>query len=145
MRVLLPLGLLGALVSNATAQSARDRAGLARALAAYDSVFARQDPAAIASWFVADGAMGSVGHPPILGPDAIAAQLRRFADFHLLADSLVADSTRLLGDSARMAGHYWQRVRLPAGDTVEAHGTFLMTWVRVPDQGWRLRRLITDP
>lgn len=124
---------------------ARDPAEVERALAAYDSTFRTQDPTGIAAWFLPTGEMGSVGHPPVVGPDSIAATLRRFAGFHLLASRLTPRTISNSADSAWIEGNYWQRVRLPAGDTVEAQGTFTMTWAWVPSVGWRLRRLVTDP
>lgn len=131
--------------AQAQRAATRDSAEVGRAFAAYDSTFRTQDPDGIAAWFRPNGELGSVGHPSVVGPDSIAARLRQFAEFRLLASRLDRDSTRVAGDSAWMAGRYWQRVRLPAGDTAEAHGTFTMTWVRVPGLGWRIRRLITDP
>ena len=131
--------------AGASRAPARDPAEVRRAFTAYDSTFQTQDPAGIAAWFLPNGELGSVGHPPVVGPDSIAATLRRFADFKLLASRLTPDSMRNSADSAWVAGRYWQRVRLPAGDTVEAHGTFTMTWAWVPSVGWRLRRLVTDP
>jgi hypothetical protein len=144
LATLLLIALPGAR-AEAQAQAARAPAELERAFAAYDSTFRRQDPTGIAAWFLPNGEMGSVGHPPVVGPDSIAATLRRFADFRLLASRLVPDSVQVHADSAWIGGHYWQRVRLPAGDTVEAHGTFTMTWVRRSGAEWRIRRLTTDP
>ncbi len=143
----LPLLLLILPGAAARAQRAPARAPaeVERAFAAYDSTFKTQDPAGIAAWFLPNGELGSVGRPPVIGPDSIAARLRQFASYRLLASRLLPDSMRNTADSAWIAGHYWQRVRLPAGDTVEAQGTFTMTWARVPSVGWRLRRLITDP
>lgn len=131
-----PLAAQGAPVDRATA--------LTRAFARYDSVFRAQDPAAIAASFAPDGELGSVRGVPVVGPDSIAARLRQYAAFKLLASTLTTDSSRITGDTARLVGRYWQRVRLPRGDTVEAHGTFTATWTW-QDSGWRIRRLITDP
>lgn len=142
------LGLLALMATTplpARAQVARDPAEAERALAGYDSTFRTQDPAGIAAWFLPNGEMGSVGHPPVVGPDSIAATLRRFAAYRLLASRLAPQTVRNTADSAWIEGRYWQRVRIPAGDTVVAEGTFTMTWAWVPDVGWRLRRLITDP
>lgn len=132
-----PLAAQGVPVDRATA--------LARAFARYDSVFRTQDPAAIAASFAPEGELGSVRAVPVVGPDSIAARLRQYAAFKLLASTLTADSSRISGDTARQAGHYWQRVRLPRGDTVEAHGTFTATWTWTNGAGWRIQRLITDP
>lgn len=131
--------------AGAQGRPARDPAEVERAFTAYDSTFRTQDPAGIAAWFLPMGELGSVGHPSVVGPDSIAARLRQFAAYRLLASRLLPDSMRNTADSAWIAGRYWQRVRLPAGDTVEAQGTFTMTWAWVPSVGWRLRRLITDP
>jgi len=142
-RTLLLLLLLP--LTSRRVEAQRDGAGLGRAFAGYDSTFRRQDPAGIAAWFLPNGEMGSVGHPTIVGPDSIAATLRRFAEFRLLASTLLPDSMQVTADSALIGGRYWQRVRLPAGDTVEAHGLFSMTWVWTAGAEWRIRRLVTDP
>ena len=145
-RWLVPLLLvLPCATARAQRAPARDPAEVERALAAYDSVFRTQDPGGIAAWFLPDGTMGSVGHPPVVGPDSIAARLRQFAAYRLLASRLLPDQVDVTADSAWITGHYWQRVRLPAGDTVEASGTFTMAWAWTAATGWRLRHLTTDP
>lgn len=77
-------------------------------------------------------------------PAAILAHLKSFSAYHVFADRLTADTTLVHGDSARQTGTFWQRVRIPAGDTVEVHGRFEADWIKV-GPAWRLRRLATAP
>ena len=79
------------------------------------------------------------------GAGSLRDRLHSFVGFHVLANRLIADSTVVRGDSAHQAGTFWQRVQVPAGDTVEVNGRFEADWVRVGAEGWRLRRLATAP
>lgn len=85
------------------------------------------------------------GGPPAVGPAAIRAYLGTFAAYRVLASRLTVDVTRAAADTAVQASTFWQHARLPAGDTVQAHGRFDARWIRTPDGAWLLRRLVTTP
>lgn len=114
-----------------------------RALAHYEALTIAMASDSIAALFTADGVLGAAGQPDIVGPAAIAEHLRSFAGYQVLADTLRADTTRLNNNGARQVGTYWQRVRVPGGDTVEVHGRFEAQWVHLGGASWRLRRLAT--
>lgn len=114
------------------------------ALAHYAALATAMQHDSIAALFLPDGAMQNAGDAPIVGPDAIRTHLRSFADFHVIENRLHADSTRVHGDSAYQAGTFWQRVRLPKGDTVIASGRFEAHWaLDAHDHAWKLHRLAT--
>lgn len=99
----------------------------------------------IAALYTTDGELGDAGQPIITGPDSIRAFLHRFDKYHVLASTMVIDSSRLAGDTGIQHGRYTQRVRLPAGDTVEVSGRFTAEWVIGPAGEWRIRRMGTAP
>jgi len=116
-----------------------------RALAHYRDLVLVMAHDSIAALFLSDGELSAAGQPTITGPAAIAAHLHSFAAYHVLANELVADSTRVAGDTAWQSGTYSQRVQVPAGDTVQVHGRFELQWRRVSGAGWRIRRIATRP
>jgi ketosteroid isomerase-like protein len=101
------------------------------------------DAAGIGAAFLPDGETSDADQAPIRGPEAIRAHLQAFSTFHVLANHLEADATRVRADTAWQTGTYWQRVQRPAGDTLEVAGRFAVTWIRVTRQQWRIRSMHT--
>jgi hypothetical protein len=97
----------------------------------------------IASRFTPDGESQDGGSAPIVGPDAIRTHLASFTGFKVLGNTLAADSTRVVMDTAWQWGSYWQRVKVPAGDTVEVSGRFSATWLFSSARGWLVRKMVT--
>jgi hypothetical protein len=97
----------------------------------------------IASRFTADGVSQDGNSAPLVGPDAIRTHLASFTGFKVLGNTLAADSTRVVMDTAWQWGSYWQRVKVPAGDTVEVSGRFSATWLFSSARGWLVRRMVT--
>lgn len=133
------------LVRYGTGGRPSPEAEVEEALARYERWSVAMAHDSIASLFTPDGAMSNAGQAPIIGPAAIRTFLRSFAAFHVLSNRLIADTTRVQGDTARQTGSYRQRVRIPAGDTVEVSGRFVAEWVKLAAGDWRLRRLATAP
>lgn len=126
-------------------ESPRDaRVEVQQALERYDQFVRAMAHDSIAQSYVATGEMSDAEDPPFTGPAAIEAHLRTFADFQVLGNRFTVDSVTVVGDAATQWGTYWQRVRVPAGDTVEVRGRFAATWQRVAGQPWRVRRMHTD-
>ncbi|HVZ49893.1 MAG TPA: nuclear transport factor 2 family protein [Gemmatimonadaceae bacterium] len=113
------------------------------ALARYGRFTMQMASDSLAAFFTPDGQLVAEGQPPIVGPAAILTHLRSFNDYRVLGDSLVADSTVADSATGLQVGHYWQRVRVPKGDTIEVRGGFEARWVRVAPHVWRLQRLAT--
>jgi len=63
----------------------------------------------------------------------------------VLEYSIVADSTVVQGRSAIQVGSYRQRVRVPAGDTVQVQGRFRAEWTNDGGGRWLIRRMGTTP
>ena len=122
-----------------------DKAQVERALSVYNARVLAMAHDSIAALYTVDGEMGGAGQPPTRGREAIRSRLASFSGYHVLGNRMVADSTRVTADTARQWGSYWQRVRVPAGDTVEVSGTFAATWQRTGKGAWQLRRMIATP
>jgi len=85
------------------------------------------------------------GQPSIRGRDAIRKHLQSFADFRVQSETLTADAIAVDGPRGHVTGTYRQRVRVPAGDVVEVHGTYSADWVRDPQGAWHIQRMLTVP
>lgn len=120
-------------------------ADVPKELERYQDFLMRAQSDSIAAMFASDGVIANPGAPEIVGPAAIATQLKGFADYKLLGDSMVVDSMQSAHVVATQFGHYWQRVRIPKGDTVEVRGKFQAEWVWTPQAGWKIRRMGTHP
>ena len=138
------------LATVACAPASRPPIGGASAAAEVDSALARyarftlsMNSDSLAASFAPDGELVSEGQPPIVGPAAILTHLNSFSEYKVIADSLVADTTTADSASGRQVGRYWQRVRVPKGDTIEVRGGFEARWVRLAPREWRLQRLAT--
>lgn len=97
----------------------------------------------IAGTFTPDGEAADADQAPVRGPAAIRAHLMEFAAFRVLANRLDAESTRVRADTAWQVGTYWQRVQVPAGDTVEVDGRFAVTWEQTAPGHWQIKRMHT--
>lgn len=142
--LLLLLALAACTADGARREQERARS-LDAALTHYGRLVRAMASDSIAGLYTADGELVTEGQPTITGRDAIRAFLHRFDDYRVLAHTLVVDSARIAGDSGIQHGRYAQRVRLPAGDTVEVSGYFTAEWVPGPDGEWRIRRMGTSP
>lgn len=125
--------------------SAGDVAAIEAGSREYERLVRRMDHDSIAAMFVADGELANPGAPPLRGRDSIRARLRSFAGFHVEDDRMTSDSIRVVGDRAAQFGSYWQRVRIPGGQTVEVSGRYQFDWVRSPEGVWQLQRIATVP
>ena len=119
------------------------QAEVERALASYSDLMLAMAPDRLAASYTPDGELSDAEQGPVIGPDSIRAFLASFSDYRVLANRLSADSTRVTADTAWQVGTYSERVRLPAGDTVEVAGRFQATWLRSGAGEWRLRRMHT--
>ncbi|MGH7670231.1 MAG: YybH family protein [Gemmatimonadaceae bacterium] len=119
------------------------KAQVRSALARYDTLIVHMDADRIAASFTPSGETADGDQPPIQGPAAIRSHLRQFAAFQVIANDLDADSIRITGDTAWQTGTYWQRVKIPAGDTVEVHGRFVVIWQQTSSGHWQIRYMHT--
>lgn len=134
--------LIGCSASRPSSDSAKQRE-IQQATGRYSDLIVAMDHAAIAAMYTEDGEMAAEGQPTIRGPAAIKAHLETFKDFHVLSESLTADSITFSGNAAHVLGNYHQRVRVPAGDVVEVSGRYEADWLLDASGGWRVRRMAT--
>ena len=99
----------------------------------------------IAAMYAPDGRLDAPGRAPVVGPVAISAFLQSFAAYRVIHYAMVLDSLTVSADTAETLGRWWQRVRVPAGDTVEVSGGIRAQWVRTRAGGWLLHSMGTDP
>jgi uncharacterized protein (TIGR02246 family) len=131
--------------SSCTAVSGSARRDVDAALQRYNQALGQTSAEAMAAMFTADGELSWADDPPIRGPAAILAHLRRFESYRVEATRMTPETARVSGSAARQDGVFWQRTRLPDGTTVEASGRFTAEWALGEDGRWRLRRLATRP
>jgi len=132
-------------VTPVLAQTSADSASLTASLEHYARLMRRMAHDSISVLFTPTGELAAPGRPPIVGPAAIDSFLHSFSAYRVLGDSMRQVSLAMRGDTAIQSGTFWQRVQVPAGDTVEVHGEFQAEWVRDGSGSWRLRRLGTAP
>jgi hypothetical protein len=132
-------------IASMPAQRPADTAGLGAALRHFTVLTGRMANDSIGALYLPDGVLGAPDRPPIVGTAAVTAFLATFAGYHVLAYATRADSVRVRADTAFQVGRWWQRVRVPAGDTVSVKGGFRAEWVRIAPREWRIRRLGTFP
>jgi hypothetical protein len=78
------------------------------------------------------------------GREAIRKQLESFRGYSVQSEVLTADTVTIDGRRGHVTGTYRQRVRVPAGDVVEVHGTYAADWLRDANV-WHIERLVTAP
>jgi uncharacterized protein (TIGR02246 family) len=119
-------------------------AELRQATQRYADLVLKMDNAAIAATFTEDGALVN-GPQTIRGPKAIQEFLEKFKQFHVQSETLTVQSVTGNSSYGHVLGRYDQTVQLPAGNVVEAVGSYAADWVRGADDVWRISRMITFP
>jgi ketosteroid isomerase-like protein len=108
----------------------------------YDKMILAMNPDSIANVYTADGELGD---QPIAGRDSIRKFLMSFTDFKVLETQSTSSSISFKGDSAFQEGSYYQKTKLPAGDTVMVKGLFSTVWLKGADNRWLIRKIHTRP
>ena len=119
-------------------------AELRKATQRYADLVLKMDNAAIAATFTSEGALVN-GPQTIRGPKAIQEFLEKFKQFHVQSETLTVQSVTGNPNYGHVLGRYDQTVQLPAGNVVEAEGSYAADWVRGADDVWRISRMITFP
>jgi ketosteroid isomerase-like protein len=127
------------------AQRPADTAGIGAALQHFTALTGRMANDSLGALYLPDGVLAAPDRAPIVGPAAVTAFLATFSNYHVLAYATRADSARVRGDTVEQLARWWQRVRVPAGDTVSVSGGLRTEWVRVGPGLWRIRRIETFP
>jgi uncharacterized protein (TIGR02246 family) len=118
---------------------------LRQAMQQYSKLLITMDSAAIAALFTPDGEIVVTGQEPVRGRDAIRKHLESFKDFKVQSDVVTTDMVAVHGDSGHVTGSFRQRVRIPSGEVVEAHGAYTADWLHGPDGKWYIRSMSTTP
>ena len=119
-------------------------AELEAALRDYAAGLVAGDAHGLGATFAEQGALVDWDGARHVGPRAVEAHLRTFADYRVLESRMVAAEVRQEGEGARQRGTAYQRVTLPSGETVEVTVRFEASWVREGGR-WRLLELSTAP
>ncbi len=107
----------------------------------YSSFIKSNKPDSIASLYALDGKLSGEGQRAITSPDSIRNFLKGFAYFNVLEYKFTSDSIFFKQDSAFATGSYFQKVIIPAGDTLELGGEFSCKLVYM--KGWFIKNLYT--
>jgi len=113
------------------------------ALARYSTQLVAMASDSLAATYAPNGELSHGNQAPVVGPVAIGAFLASFSAYHVIENEMRPESTYVARDTARQWGTYRQRVRAPAGDTLEADGRFDAVWVRTSAGPWQLLRMHT--
>lgn len=121
-----------------------DTPDLREAMIKYDRLILKTDADSIALLYANDGQLGDIAK----GPDSIRRFLFKFKDFKVLTQISTIDTICRIRDSGYNAGRYFQRVIVPhqnSADTVSVKGNFKSVWIRIPEYGWRIKKMQTEP
>jgi uncharacterized protein (TIGR02246 family) len=118
---------------------------LRQAMQQYSKLLVAMDSGAIAALFTPDGEIVVTGQEPVRGRDAIRKHLESFKDFQVQSDAVTTDTVAVHGEDGHVTGSFRQRVRVPGGEVVEAHGTYTSDWLHGPDGKWYIRSMSTTP
>jgi hypothetical protein len=107
----------------------------------YDYFIQKMDADSIAHLYAPDGNLGDIAH----GRDSIRTFLKGFKNVSVLYQASVTDSVRLSGDQAMQYGTYKQIAVMNKTDTARLKGSFTASWIWLPTEGWRIRKMNTKP
>lgn len=118
---------------------------LRQAMQQYSKLLIAMDSTAIAALFTPDGEIVVTGQEPVRGRDAIRKHLESFKDFQVQSDVVTTDTVAVHGEDGHITGHFQQKVRVPSGEVVDAHGAYTADWLHGPDGKWYIRSMSTTP
>jgi uncharacterized protein (TIGR02246 family) len=105
----------------------------------------REDPAAIAGMFAADGKVLGPGAPDVLGSDSVLFWASGLLDAVTIESLEVAPFEVLVsGDLGVESGHYDERYVLADGSPVDELGRYVTVWRRSADGTWRIHQFVTN-
>ena len=115
---------------------------LARSIDDYAELIRRQDSAAIARQFGADGEIDNPGAAPIKGEAAIRTFLASFKGAVVKSEAMTIRDISLADKDWHVVGSFHQTGRTPEGKDYDVSGSFDSTWT-CTDAGWRVRHMAT--
>jgi ketosteroid isomerase-like protein len=140
------LCLLALLPGCATKVDTRiDKAKVEAGLQQYSRLLVSMDSAGIAAMFTPEGEITNPRQTTVHGRAAIQKFIASFSDFHVLANTDVATSTLIDGNTAEQLGTYEQSVRSPQGHLFTVSGRLEIEWIKNAEGDWQIMQLATFP
>ncbi|MDP4265692.1 MAG: nuclear transport factor 2 family protein [Bacteroidota bacterium] len=111
------------------------------ALKTYDRLIKKMDADSIAMLYAPDGDLGNTAH----GRDSIRKFLSSFKNVSVLYVASVPGTIKISQDTAMQTGRYKQIALVNNKDTLNLGGTFIARWIWIKAEGWRIKRMETNP
>ncbi len=111
------------------------------AMKKYDHLILKLDADSIALLFTPDGNLGNMAK----GRAEIKKFLSSFKNIKVLSQISKTTSIEMAGDSAVQKGNYQQMDVVSDKDTLKVKGEYVASWQWIPQEGWRIKRMITKP
>lgn len=113
--------------------------------AMFEAAWQREDAAAIAGMFTADGKVLAPGAPDIQGSEAVRSWVTGLLDAATIESLEVTPlEVAASGDLAVETGHYDEHYVLSDGNPIDEHGRYITVWRRLPDGTWRIHQFATN-
>ena len=140
-RILIFLVCLSLVAVFSCAQQPHSKEGVEQAMKQYDRLILKMDMDSIALLYTEDGNLGNMAR----GRDSIRKFLAGFKNMKVLSQASASDSVTIGQDTAWQKGFYHQTVIVSEKDTVKVKGAYTATWLWVPQNGWRIKKMETMP
>ncbi len=111
------------------------------AMQRYNHLILQLDADSIALLFTPNGNLGDIA----VGRDSIKKFLSSFKDIKVLSQNSSTTSIIIKGDSAIQKGLYQQSDIIAKKDTMYVKGEYTALWQWLPQQGWRIKKMVTKP
>jgi hypothetical protein len=109
----------------------------------YSNFIKSNKPDSISTLYASNGKLSGEGQLAIVSPDSIGNFLKGFSDFNVLEYKFTSDSIFFQKDSAFAIGSYFQKVVIPAGDTLELGGKYSVDFTRNASNQWLIGKMYT--
>lgn len=110
----------------------------------YASLLQAMDAEGLSHMYAPDG-VWERQNGPVEGREAIRQALANTNGVQVQAVQMTTSYMSYNGPAIVQTGDFTQTVKLPNGKVVNATGRFEATWMKSPDGGWWIRRMVTRP
>ena len=119
----------------------RDKSGVEKRMKYYDHLIQKLDADSIALLYTPDGKLGAMAQ----GRDSIKNFLSTFKNIQVLSQQSTSDSIIIINDTAIQKGFYTQKDVVNNKDTITVKGKYTTTWQWMPNDGWHIKKMETQP
>ena len=140
-KISLQSGLFSVIFALASCGARHSEKEIEDAMTHYDRLIYKMDADSIALLYTNDGDLGTVAH----GRDTIRKFLSSFKNVRVLSQSSITTSIEMKDDTAYQKGTYAQVALMNGKDTLHANGTYAACWHWIPQEGWRIKKMETQP